>query len=498
MSEAMSDLKNLLQPHQLQALRFMRNQEGGGGSGGVVGDEMGLGKTLEAIACICCERTRRRRTTLVIVPAALVEQWTAELRHFWGACDLLIYDSKTARSLVGPGDFAGFDVVLVTYEKVRSDYGTLLRAPRGEDGDIVGEMLLAEVGWNRVILDEGHLVRNRKTRTYSSCLRVCKGALSRWIMTGTPVVNRPQDLVAYAAIVGGVDPLNQRAAIKHVKSIMLRRLKTDLGADGRPIVLMTSLTQRVVRVKFNGDELVGYRVLYRCILEIISTMLADRMQASEGEGDGSSGMTIIILQLLAHVRQYCDSPALLHNSNLVNAAIDADAGQDVIASIGKIVRAVKAYHADGAMSSKTTMIIERIRAVRLENPTTKIIVFSYYTSFLDLIGTALHTVGLDGFCRIDGTIPIGKRGAIIEHFGRPDTTDGESILLVSTSCCGVGLNLTMASHGILSEPWWNAASDAQAVARMHRMGQLKPVTVDRLIMKDSFEEVSTVPKNPLV
>ncbi|KAJ5309846.1 uncharacterized protein N7443_002307 [Penicillium atrosanguineum] len=144
-------------------------------------------------------------------------------------------------------------------------------------------------------------------------------------------------------------------------------------------------------------------------------------------------------------------------------------------------------------------------------PGTKTVVFSQFTSFLDLIGPQLTKVGID-FLRLDGTMQHKARAAVLTEFtkteetyddeiiddederqirnGLPASTAHESrptVLLISLRAGGVGLNLTTASNVFLMDPWWSFAIEAQAIDRVHRMGQMRDVQVTRFVVKDSIE-----------
>jgi SNF2 family DNA or RNA helicase len=112
----------------------------------------------------------------------------------------------------------------------------------------------------------------------------------------------------------------------------------------------------------------------------------------------------------------------------------------------------------------------------------KALVFSQWTSLLDLIEPHLGQAGLS-FLRLDGS--TRDRGEVVSTF---QSSDGPPVLLVSLKAGGAGLNLTAADHVFLCDPWWNPAVEAQAADRAHRIGQDKPVFVYRLVAADTVEE----------
>jgi SNF2 family DNA or RNA helicase len=126
------------------------------------------------------------------------------------------------------------------------------------------------------------------------------------------------------------------------------------------------------------------------------------------------------------------------------------------------------------------MIVETLGVVASEDG--KALVFSQWTSLLDLIEPHLRSAGIT-FTRLDGS--TRDRGGVVASFQDPD---GPTVLLISLKAGGTGLNLTAADHVFLCDPWWNPATEDQAADRAHRIGQDRPVLVYRLVSKDTVEE----------
>jgi len=114
----------------------------------------------------------------------------------------------------------------------------------------------------------------------------------------------------------------------------------------------------------------------------------------------------------------------------------------------------------------------------------KCIIFSQWTSMLDLLESPLKKMGLK-YCRLDGTMAQNNREFQVKKF---NTDDNVKVFLVSMKAGGLGLNLVAASHVFLLDPWWNPATEEQAIDRVHRIGQTKPVVVTRFIIKNTIEE----------
>src|SRR3954454_6029080 len=126
-------------------------------------------------------------------------------------------------------------------------------------------------------------------------------------------------------------------------------------------------------------------------------------------------------------------------------------------------------------------VVHEIQATPFQE---KCVVFSYWISSLDLVGRALAEVGIT-FTRYDGSMSRGQRDHALKEFA---TTTKIKAILISISCGGQGLNLTTANHPFLLEPHWNPMLEEQAMARVHRLGQTRPVRIVRLIITDTWEE----------
>ncbi|KAI5795352.1 SNF2 family helicase [Peziza echinospora] len=141
-----------------------------------------------------------------------------------------------------------------------------------------------------------------------------------------------------------------------------------------------------------------------------------------------------------------------------------------------------------APSSKIEALIAILKATRTSDPTSKTIVFSQWTKYLDLISPHLNLAGLR-FCRIDGSMRVNQRDAAIARLSLPeDDPEAVDVMLASLGVASVGLNLVAANQVILADSWWAPAIEDQAVDRVHRLGQKRETTVWRLVVEDSIEE----------
>ncbi|CAN7027350.1 unnamed protein product [Brassica rapa subsp. trilocularis] len=135
-------------------------------------------------------------------------------------------------------------------------------------------------------------------------------------------------------------------------------------------------------------------------------------------------------------------------------------------------------------SSKVSELIKCLEKIRMSGTGEKSIVFSQWTSFLDLLEIPLRRRGIE-FLRFDGKLAQKAREKVLKEFNE---TKQKTVLLMSLKAGGVGLNLTAASNVFLMDPWWNPAVEEQAIMRIHRIGQKRTVCVRRFIVKDTVEE----------
>jgi SNF2 family DNA or RNA helicase len=388
------------------------------GLGALLADDMGLGKTLQALCAV-------RGRTLVVAPTSVLHNWKQEIERFRPGLSFAIYH--------GPGRELdpGVDVTLTTYAIMRLD----------------GETLCAE-HWDTVVLDEAQTIKNPE----SQVARVAHRLQARFpiALTGTPVENRLDELWSqlhftnrgllggrrdfgerYARPIGDGDATATDRLRARIKPFVLRRLKREVAPELPP------RTDVVLQVELEETE----RQLYQAIRAATRDDVVRRLQAG--------GSVLVALEALLRLRQAACHPSLVP-------------GQQA------------------ATSSKLDLLLEMLEEVVAEEH--KALVFSQWTSFLDLVEPRLATAGIE-FGRLDGS--TRDRGGVVSSF---QDAAGPPILLISLTAGGVGLNLTAADHVFILDPWWNPAVEDQAADRSHRIGQDRPVMVYRLVAGNTLEQ----------
>ena len=419
-----SELTATLRAYQHQGvnwLAFLR----GAGLGGILADDMGLGKTLQAMCVFDRVRADAPAPTLVVCPTSVLFNWKSELARFRPNLRVAIYHGPN-RSFD-----ATADVTLTTYAILRLD-----------------AKALAARSFGAVVLDEAQAIKNPDSQTARAAYALRAGF--RLVLTGTPVENRLEELwslmhFANRGLLGGRSDFAEQfarpiaegragaaAALRQrIRPFVLRRLKKDVAPELPP------RTEGVLRVELTDGERAVYDAVRAATQKDILALL-----------EGGKGV-MQALEALLRLRQAACHPALVPGQS-------------------------------APTSSKIEALLDALETATAEGH--KALVFSQWTSLLDLIEPALARAELS-FARLDGT--TRDRADVVARF---QADDGPPVMLVSLKAGGSGLNLTAADHVFLCDPWWNPAVEAQAADRTHRIGQTRPVFVYRLVAAATVEE----------
>lgn len=168
-------------------------------SGGILADDMGLGKTIQIISLIMADPHKSRQPTLIIAPLSVMSNWSSQAAvHVKKkyAPRILIYHGQENKGL-SPSEFDEYDVVLTTYQTMALEF---FPYGKSEPAKVPTSKGLFSITWRRVVLDEGHQIRNPKAKmTVAACSLKAK---SRWVLTGTPIVNSLKDLYSHVKFLG--------------------------------------------------------------------------------------------------------------------------------------------------------------------------------------------------------------------------------------------------------------------------------------------------------
>mgnify|MGYP001226933989 CR=1 FL=1 len=407
--------------------------------GGVLADDMGLGKTLQTLALIAhaVEQTRdapERRPFLVVAPTSVVSNWVAEANRF--APGLRVHGITATQSKGGTPlteVFAGADVVVTSYALFRLDFERYQSAE-----------------WSGLILDEAQFAKNAASHAHRCAVGL--RAPFKLAITGTPMENSLTDLWSLFAIVApGLFPSAKKFGEEYVKPIV----KGDNSA------LVDRLRRRIRPLMMRRTKDLVARDLPAKQEQVLSIELAPK-----------------------HKKLY-DTYLQRERKKLLGLMEDFDKNRFQVFRSLTLLRmlSLDASLVDDKYSdipsSKLDALFEQLEDVVAEDH--RALIFSQFTSFLKKAAERLDAEGIE-YCYLDGSTL--KRADVIAKFKNGTAP----VFLISLKAGGFGLNLTEADYVFLLDPWWNPATEAQAVDRTHRIGQSKSVMVYRMIATGTIEE----------
>jgi len=293
---------------------------------------------------------------------------------------------------------------------------------------------------------------------------------NRLLITGTPLQNNIKELAALVnflmpgrfTIDQEIDFDNQdteqeeyiRDLQTRIKPFILRRLKKDVEKS------LPSKTERILRVELSDVQTEYYKNIltknYRALTE------------------GSKGGHFSLLNIMSELKKASNHPYLFDNAE--DRVLQKFGAGNM--SRENILRGL-------IMSSGKMVLLDQL-LTRLQKDGHRVLIFSQMVRMLDILGDYLSIKGIN-FQRLDGTISSGQRRISIDHFNAPDSKD--DVFLLSTRAGGLGINLTASDTVIIFDNDWNPQIDLQAIDRVHRIGQTKPVKIYRFLIKNSIEEI---------
>lgn len=430
-----------LRPYQVEGFEWLCTLSDMG-FGGILADEMGLGKSVQLISYLLAQKEARAdcAPALIVCPASLVYNWIAEFEKFApGLRAIAVAGSKPERDDIlieyaGENPTGTADVLVTSYDLMRRDVE-----------------VYQQIEFSCVALDEAQYIKNHATLAAQAVKSV--PSKHRFALTGTPIENRLSELWSiFDFLMPGLlgsyrrfreryeQPIvdGQEEAMRRLQELVghfvMRRLKSDVLVD------LPEKSENVVYAHMEGEQLRLYRAHEQRLREsIVGKSTAEFARER-----------IAVLAELTRLREICCDPHLVFD--------DYD---DSSAKLSTILDLVETAIDSGK----------------------KLLLFSQFTSYLDIISTHLSEQGVAHYT-ITGATPKRQRLELVNEFNEDDTP----VFLVSLKAGGTGLNLTGASVVIHADPWWNSAAEDQATDRAHRIGQTKDVMVYKVIAKDSIEE----------
>jgi len=415
----------LFAPYQREGVLWMLTMEGqkSGPKGGFLCDEMGLGKTVQLVTTMLGNPKPR---TLIILPKSIITQWAEEINRFAPNLTINIFDGPDRR-------IKEADVTLAPY--------TLLTTKEGTTP-------LHMVQWDRVILDEAHEIRNKKSKLFKSVCRL--QTQIKWIVTGTPVFNSMEDFVSLCTFLGLSKVVVQGMTSKIKDIYILRRTKEDLAKINERLRLPPCQFENVELEMFPDEK-----QLY----EIVFLEAQDTIREAFRHAQSLNAKNMVILECLLRARQAMIWPQMY---------LDGVAKQNETQAEKWVGR-----------SNKMETLFRMING----HPDEKTLIFCQFRGEMNYIQSQLKSPVF----RIDGSVPKEERVKQIEGFKK--AAPG-AIFIIQIKSGGQGLNLQEATRVYITAPSWNPATELQAIGRSHRTGQTKPVYVKKLVYKECSRFVS--------
>ncbi|MCC5670666.1 DEAD/DEAH box helicase [Nostoc sp. CHAB 5784] len=402
------------------------------GVGACLADQMGLGKTVQALAVIL--RNAHEGPTLIIAPTSVCMNWVSEAQKFAPTLNIIQFSGANRQKLLS--GLQPLDMLVCSYGLLQQEE--------------VAQML-SGVQWQTIVLDEAQAIKNMTTKRSQAAMNLKSNF--KLLTTGTPIENHLGELwnlfrFINPGLLGSFESFNQRFATpiekyqdklarnklkKLIQPFLLRRTKNQVLEE------LPSRTEILLHVELSREEKAFYEALRR---QAISKLT---------ETDAEAGKKH--LQVLAEImklRRACCNPSLVMP--------------------------------DTELPSSKLQLFGEVLGELLENRH-KALVFSQFVDHLHIIRDYLEEQGIN-YQYLDGSTSVAERKKRVDAF----QAGSGDVFLISLKAGGTGLNLTAADYVIHTDPWWNPAVEDQASDRAHRIGQQRPVTIYRLVAKDTIEE----------
>ncbi|KAJ3007875.1 hypothetical protein HKX48_008895 [Thoreauomyces humboldtii] len=482
-------VKATMKDYQLDGLSFLVHQYRNGVNG-ILGDEMGLGKTLQTLSLFAHVREQGHMGPfLVVCPLSVLSSWMGEIQRWVPHLASMFMHGPIAERTRMKEQFrrGNYDILVTTYE--------VFVAEQSE---------LKNTTWKYVVLDEGHKIKNEASNVSSSL----KGVQSefRLLLTGTPLQNNLHELWALLSWLlpevftpttvqkfddsfnltkGKYDLTILEASRRLLERVMIRRMKANVDFAIPPkeeinLYVPISPMQRFwyKRLLTRLDTMTLNELLGSTAASAVKKEENDEehgveeLSAMEHETDTKAVMEHAIssggndwkklMNLVMQLRKCCNHPYMLPNSE-----------PEPFISGEHLVEA----------SSKMVLLDKLLPHLKAGGHRT--LLFSGFTGMLDILEDYMILRGVR-YCRLDGGTSRVRRNLDIRLFQQKDSE--HQVFLISTRAGGLGINLTSADTVIFYDSDWNPQVDLQALARAHRIGQTKPVTVYRLVCQDTVEQ----------
>ena len=443
--------------------------------GGLLCDEPGLGKTIQTVSTLY---GNPKNKTLIILPNSLINQWKTVIETILPKKKIYIYYDKDRCSTVRELLNLKFDILITTPGMIYK------KKSKSMNPSMDCHTILHYYGnWDRIIFDEAHSIRNSRSKI-SKMVYDLKSDI-KWGLTGTPIQNGNRDLYSlYKFLDVPKDYLDKECLIHLNKLLLLRRTKKILENEIQALNIPKLIEYDHILEYETESERKAYKIIQKTIEQEYNDIVEDEDLAENLK-------VLAFFELLIRLRQASIHPKIAINS--------------LSKKFGKTIN-IYAEH-----STKIETISNMIS--KSEN---LCLVFCQFREEMTLMEESLKSKNIIS-CQYHGGLDVRSKDKILNEFSNTNINDEEihkslskkgltkqiidiiidkinkpKVLIIQINAGGVGLNLQQFSEVYFTIPDWNPANEIQAIARAHRLGQDKPVIVNRFLMFDQKEEFSTI------
>ncbi|KAF4777716.1 SNF2 super family protein [Colletotrichum scovillei] len=421
----------------------------------ILADEMGLGKTVQSVSFLSWLRNEREQEGpfLIVAPLSVIPAWGDTFDNWSPDMNYVVYlGNEASRSTIRDNELMingnpkkpKFNALITSYEMILQDW-----------------QFLQQIKWQALLVDEAHRLKNKESQLYARL--VSFGVPCKILITGTPIQNNLAELSALMDFLNpgkvvideeledlaGNDTQEKLQDLhKSIAPYILRRTKETVESDLPP------KTEKIIRVELSDVQLDYYK------------NILTRNYAALSSATGQKNSLLNIMMELKKVSNHPYMFAGAEERVLAGSTRREDQIKGLIASSGKM------------------MLLDQL-LTKLKKDGHRVLVFSQMVKMLDILSDYMALRGYK-FQRLDGTIAAGPRRMAINHFNAEDSDD--FCFLLSTRAGGLGINLMTADTVVIFDSDWNPQADLQAMGRAHRIGQKKPVSIYRLVSKETVEE----------
>ncbi|KAL9268603.1 TATA-binding protein-associated factor BTAF1-like protein [Drosera capensis] len=502
-----TDLKVTLRRYQQEGinwLAFLRRFK----LHGILCDDMGLGKTLQASAIVASDIAEHQAAdngeelppSLIVCPSTLVAHWAYEIEKYIDPSVITTfqYVGSAQERISVRSHVDKYKVVITSYDVVRKDID-----------------YLGQIDWNYCILDEGHIIKNARSKVTSAVKQL--KAQHRLILSGTPIQNNILDLWSlFDFLMPGFLGTERQFQATYGKPLLAARDSKCSAKDAEAGVLaMEALHKQVMPflLRRTKDEVLSdlpEKIIQDryCDLSPVQLKLYEQFSASHARKEISalvtvdesherkeetvSGKPTHVFQAIQYLLKLCSHPLLVvseETRGTVSAMLS-----DLISPNSDVLSELHNLHHSPKLVALQEILEECGIGVDASNTDSiinfgqhRVLIFAQHKALLDVIERDLFHAHMKNvtYLRLDGSVVPEKRFEIVKAFNSDPTIDA---LLLTTHVGGLGLNLTSADTLIFMEHDWNPMKDLQAMDRAHRLGQRKVVNVHRLVMRGTIEE----------